>query len=317
MEITFSIIIPHKNIPSLLARCIESIPLRDDIQIIVIDDNSNDTIVNKSRMPYWDRKGIEYHFLQENRGAGYARNVGLTYAKGLWIIFADADDYFSREFNNFLDKWQACDADVVYYNANSVDTEYYINAYRAYQLNKFIALYSKIHRKGEILLRYKFGEPWCKMIKLDLIRFNNILFDDFFVHEDTWFSLMVGHFSKTIAVEKEAIYTVTLRFNSLSLSPSINRLMCMHNVFMKVCLFYRRNKIKLKEKRHIIALYLILRNFSFKELIKFIDKTYDSGKQRLQIYLCLIFNLPYFMFYEMRKIAKSLFVKYYFYNLQP
>lgn len=39
--INYSIIIPHKNIPDLLQRCLNSIPRRTDIQIIVVDDNSD------------------------------------------------------------------------------------------------------------------------------------------------------------------------------------------------------------------------------------------------------------------------------------
>ena len=35
-EIVYSIIIPHKNIPDLLRRCLDSIPQRPDIQIIVV-----------------------------------------------------------------------------------------------------------------------------------------------------------------------------------------------------------------------------------------------------------------------------------------
>lgn len=37
----YSVIIPHKNTPELLRRCLSSIPKRGDIQIIVIDDNSD------------------------------------------------------------------------------------------------------------------------------------------------------------------------------------------------------------------------------------------------------------------------------------
>ena len=37
---TFSIIIPHKDIPDLLMRCLRSIPVSEDIQVIVVDDNS-------------------------------------------------------------------------------------------------------------------------------------------------------------------------------------------------------------------------------------------------------------------------------------
>ncbi|MFS2459047.1 glycosyltransferase, partial [Phocaeicola vulgatus] len=41
----YSIIIPHKNTPRLLERCLYSIPTWDEIQIIIIDDNSNSVSV--------------------------------------------------------------------------------------------------------------------------------------------------------------------------------------------------------------------------------------------------------------------------------
>ena len=76
----FSIIIPHKNIPSLLRRCINSIPNRSDLEIIVVDDNSDDNVVD-------DLKTINHENLQiiyttENKGAGFARNVGLAHSSG-------------------------------------------------------------------------------------------------------------------------------------------------------------------------------------------------------------------------------------------
>lgn len=40
MEITYSIVIPHYKIPELLVKCLLSIPKRDDVQIIVVDDHS-------------------------------------------------------------------------------------------------------------------------------------------------------------------------------------------------------------------------------------------------------------------------------------
>ncbi len=39
-EISYSIIIPHKNSAKLLQYCLDSIPIRDDVQVIVVDDNS-------------------------------------------------------------------------------------------------------------------------------------------------------------------------------------------------------------------------------------------------------------------------------------
>ena len=37
----YSIVIPHKNAQDLLKYCLDSIPIRDDIQVIVVDDNSD------------------------------------------------------------------------------------------------------------------------------------------------------------------------------------------------------------------------------------------------------------------------------------
>jgi len=42
MQTNYSFIIPHKNCPDLLQRCVDSIPERDDVQVIVVDDNSDE-----------------------------------------------------------------------------------------------------------------------------------------------------------------------------------------------------------------------------------------------------------------------------------
>ena len=76
--IRFSVIIPHKGPQWQLDRCVASIPQRDDLQTIVIHD-------------------------EEGRGAGWARNQGLSQAEGSYVIFADSDDYFHPCFNDFLD----------------------------------------------------------------------------------------------------------------------------------------------------------------------------------------------------------------------
>lgn len=73
----YSIIIPHKNTPRLLERCLYSIPTWDEIQIIIIDDNSNSESVDFSHFPGNGRKNTEVLFTKEGKGAGYARNIGL------------------------------------------------------------------------------------------------------------------------------------------------------------------------------------------------------------------------------------------------
>ena len=74
METIYSIIIPSKNTPALLERCVLSIPEREDTEIIVIDDNSGYTVeIEKSE--FISRKNLHFIKLQESKGAGYARNI--------------------------------------------------------------------------------------------------------------------------------------------------------------------------------------------------------------------------------------------------
>ena len=50
---TYSIVIPHYNAPTLLARMLSSIPERDDIQIIVVDDGSTNETKKKISLMCW------------------------------------------------------------------------------------------------------------------------------------------------------------------------------------------------------------------------------------------------------------------------
>ena len=92
MHPTFSIIIPHKEIPDLLMRCLQSIPVSEDIQVIVVDDNSADADTYLERYPELLRPYLEFIRTTKGGGAGYARNVGLEHDKGRWLLCADADE---------------------------------------------------------------------------------------------------------------------------------------------------------------------------------------------------------------------------------
>ena len=123
MEILYSIIIPHKDIPCLLQRCLDFIPSRDDVQIIVADDDSSPDVVDFAHFPGSDRTDVEILFTKEGRGAGYARNCGLARAKGRWLVFADADDFFLPGFLNVLDTYRNTDYDLITFRAETVDSD--------------------------------------------------------------------------------------------------------------------------------------------------------------------------------------------------
>jgi glycosyltransferase involved in cell wall biosynthesis len=68
-----SIIIPHRNIPELLKRCIDSIPITNNIEVIIVDDNSDDEIVDFTHFPGKERPNTQVIFTKKGKGAGYAR----------------------------------------------------------------------------------------------------------------------------------------------------------------------------------------------------------------------------------------------------
>ena len=115
MNPLFSVIIPHREIPDLLMRCLKSIPVSEDIQVIVVDDNSPDVDTYLEKYPELSRPYLEFIRAPKNGGAGYARNIGLNHAKGKWLLFADADDFFVGNMYDIISMHVESDADVIYF----------------------------------------------------------------------------------------------------------------------------------------------------------------------------------------------------------
>lgn len=92
-----SVIIPVQNVESYIGQCLDSILNQkiEDIQIIVINDNSTDDtkqIVQK----YLDIYGNIQLINTNGVGPGAARNIGLQASSGDYIAFVDGDDYISK-----------------------------------------------------------------------------------------------------------------------------------------------------------------------------------------------------------------------------
>ncbi len=213
----YSVIIPHKNIPELLERCLASIPQRDDVQVIVVDDASNPKIVDFARFPGMNRPNTEVIF-QKNPiggigGAGLARNVGMEVATGRWLVFADADDFFHPSVNEMFDRYADSDADIVFFRHDSADSDtgepVEINTSR----NRFLEEFE--YTADETRIRYMIWVPWGKFIRRPLVTGNSIRFDEVRFSNNLMFSVKTGHHAAKIVSDRTVVYCNTRREGSL------------------------------------------------------------------------------------------------------
>lgn len=91
-----TVIMPLYNQQNLFKVGLDSIPPRDDIEIIIIDDGSTDDSLAEAR-EYQSHSPKNIVILRnlENKGVAYTVNKGLDYAHGEYIVLLGSDgDYF-------------------------------------------------------------------------------------------------------------------------------------------------------------------------------------------------------------------------------
>ena len=217
-KFSYTFIIPHHNSPELLNRCLDSIPQREDIQIIVVDDNRQE-----DKKPQVNRQDVQLIYIDAHhtKGAGHARNVGLEYANGKCLLFADCDDYYKQGFIDILDEYRNKEIDVLYFNFEHRDG-------RTNELLKdlfwktYISQYDGSPAATD-LLKFRQNVPWTKMVSRSFIRKYQIQFEEVPNGNDIFFSMLVGYFSENIEVEKREIYVYLKNENSILTSKLSNQ----------------------------------------------------------------------------------------------
>jgi glycosyltransferase involved in cell wall biosynthesis len=213
-EIEFTIIIPHKNEPFLLQKCLDSIPKENNIEVIVIDDNSSESIVDFTKFPGLNNKNTEVVLLKEaeSKGAGHARNIGLEKAKGDWVLFCDADDFFTDVFYQAITNYKESHLDIVIFNIETPQGVQYQGS--VYQ--NLVDLYDEGLPETLEDLKYKIWTPWAKLYRKNFINQANLKFETKRVGNDCFFVLTANDKAKKIKVDKQKIYYHYYNNNGLS-----------------------------------------------------------------------------------------------------
>lgn len=115
--VKLSVVIPVYNQEDLIVRSIASVPDRDDVEVIVVDDGSTDHTLqsilnNMDKFP----TNLKVVWLRQNQGVANALNNGLKEAVGEYYVALGSDDYFyTNKLNDFIDNDLNDKIDMVYF----------------------------------------------------------------------------------------------------------------------------------------------------------------------------------------------------------
>ena len=214
MAIEITVIIPNNNSLSLLRRMLQSIPDRNDIQIIVVDNSPTPLAETDIKA---GRTNVEVYYSAPARGAGGARNEGLTHAQGRWLLFADADDFYTPDAFSIIGEDLSSDCDVVYYGWTSCYSDTLKPADRNYVIDKYIQYYKQ---GDDTQLRYYWDSPCGKLVSAALVQQHNITFEECPAGNDMGFAVRIGTFADKVKAIDKPVYCATILEGSIIHTPS-------------------------------------------------------------------------------------------------
>lgn len=305
--IDLTIIIPHYNSVKSLNKLLSTIPSRDNIQVIVVDDKSNKYIDELEQLKAKYNNILFLHNNTSKKGAGVCRNIGMKYANGIWILFADADDFFLDQFYEIVSKYFQYNGDVVFFTPTSIDIESGNLSDRHENYKNLILNYIyKENKESEVQLRYQFFVPWSKLIRKKFICDNRILFDELIAANDVMFSTKVGYYMEDFLVSDEIIYCVTRGQRTLTTDTNIKYFDARLKAHIDYCNFLK-SKVEINEQKYLnlTGVGSLINALKYYGIKKFISVYFELKMNNIAIFKIKHFNPMYLI----KKINKH-FTKY-------
>lgn len=174
----YSVIVPVYNAETTISKCLNSLLAEDykNAEIIIINDGSTDTSGDICRSFAALHCSARY-YEKENGGVSSARNLGIKYANGEYILFVDSDDYVVDGFFEILDS-------VI----NDPQVDFYQFSYKIeskLQVTERIKKNTSLYGRKNVLpfviyliCRKRINSPWGKAYKRSIIIDNNIYFPE-------------------------------------------------------------------------------------------------------------------------------------------
>lgn len=209
----YSIIVPHFNSGGLVERLLCSIPRRNDIEIIVVDDQSTEPSIHRAAKST-NFSHVQFVFSSKKVFAGGARNIGLELANGTFVLFADSDDIFEDNAFDIFDRYSCCrKLDLIQFKSDS----FLEGTDQLGDRHLYLEKQYRLSGKSRLL---SISPPYAKLIRRSFVEHNNIRFGPAKSAEDVCFSAKVALLAQTTHFCAFNVYKVSQREGTLSTDRS-------------------------------------------------------------------------------------------------
>ncbi len=200
-----SVIIPVYNAEAYLTQCITSIQTQTlkNIEIICVDDGSTDT--SPQILEHLQRQDDRIRILtQANASAGAARNNGLRHARGEFLSFLDADDFFEPDMlEKAVASAETYSSDFVVFQSDQylMNTEAFHHANWVLRLKDIPPYMPFSYRQltGNVFKTFT-GWAWDKLYRRSFVLENNLWFQEQRTSNDLLFVFSALILAKRISI---------------------------------------------------------------------------------------------------------------------
>lgn len=274
-----SVIIPYFDAKDNLESLVTELRSIEKLELIVVDDCSNMPIGNS--FDVYDNVKVVRH--AENKGAGGARNTGLSQAKGEWVTFLDSDDSLFIT-NNLLDLLERDGTnEVIFFGVRSVvmSTKQPSQREGEYNLHLSKSHESSISRK---IILHRFLFPYGKFIRRSFIINHRLEFDETPVSNDTMFVARLGIKTTKYSFLTDVFYEIRLRPGSLVTNYKTENFICRIRVNKELTDLYVANGLKEYTRNPFLFVWQ-MRHISYSALLRGIIEV------RMTYNVCEMFRL--------------------------
>lgn len=303
-DVKISVIIPVYNVEKYIGECLDYLIDQSlkDIEIICLNDGSSDKSEDVIKEYMKRDKRISLYNLEHKKQA-VARNTGIRYSKGKYLLFIDSDDYISKNCcDELYNKMEKNNLDVLYFNGTTFfETPELASKFKAYG-----KLYSSKRQIDDILSgqdmfcymmdnSFYRDSPCLQIYRKQYIVENNIEFLENVFYEDIYFSLKSILYAQRTMVVNDEYYHRRMRENSTTTNVisffNIYSYLKVLNAMIKLI-----DELNLNEK---MQKYIFIKINQVSNVMKLayskLDESEKAKKSDLEPKYSLLFNSIFFI----------------------